>query len=464
MKSGMLIVLAWVLLAVAFGQDAPDPGAILRQYRNDLEIDPHNSQAHFRIGEILTQQGDYQSAANEFREALSGDLRPRWLEVWSHVNLGEIYELTGQQPRAENEYKLALRMNENTQGALTEANARLRLLVARTAVTAPQELLTRTEPEYSDEAQLAELEGTVIVSVIEGTDRSGRPIDLRVTQSLGLGLDEKAVQAVRQWRFRPNLNPTSVAVDFALRAKTSRWHLIGVDFDPPEGASRPTVLTAFYPTGAGVFNSAAIEQGRLLGAMGRQAFVELTFDVDEQGIPTNIQVTHTSDDVWNDQATTVLRGWRFTPGMKDGKAVPVSCKFAFAWGPRNLEPKEISRIVPQLRPLQPPATFLGHPVPVYTPDPPYPAEAGNAGIDGTFTAILTIGEDGSARDVRVMKGLGAGLDQGITNTLRQWRFVPPLLNGQSASEGVAVEVDFQLPDRVSSKILDPPQVKRPAQQ
>jgi len=61
------------------------------------------------------------AAANEFREALSGDLDPKWTEVWSHINLGMIYDITDQRERAVNEYKLAQRTKDNTQGALEEA-------------------------------------------------------------------------------------------------------------------------------------------------------------------------------------------------------------------------------------------------------------------------------------------------------------------------------------------------------
>lgn len=456
MKSPVLIAGLGFSLAVGFGQNVLDPAAQLLQYRNDLEARHNSSLAHFRIAEILTRQGDYPSAANEFREALSGDLQPRWIEVWAHVDLGEIYELTGQRDRAVNEYRLAIRTEDDTQGALTEAKAHLQSRDAVTSSTAPQELLSRNEPEYSEEARIAELEGTVIVTAADGTDPNGRPAGLRVIQPLGLGLDEKAVQAVQQWRFKPNRNPTQVTVDFSPHLKASRWHLIGVDFRPPEGTSRPTVLSAFYPAGAGVFNSAAIEQGQVLGAMGRQAFVTLAFDVDERGVPTHIQAARTSDDVWTDQAITVLRGWRFQPGMKDGKPVPVSCTFDFAWGPRNLEPKEIARVVRELHPPPVPATFVGRSEPIFSPDPAYPEQARNAGVDGTLTAMLTIGEDGSPRDVRVMQGLGFTIDGSVSDALRQWRFHPPLLNGEPATEGVLVEVNFQLPDRVSSRILDPP--------
>lgn len=463
MKSSVLIAGLGFSLAAGFGQGVADPAAQLLEYRQDLQAKRNSSLAHFRIAEIMTRQGDYQSAANEFREALSGDLQPRWLEVWSHVDLGEIYELTGQRDRALNEYRLAIRTDDNTQGALTEARAHLQSTDAVTSSTAPQELLSRAEAEYSAEARIAELEGTVILTADSGTDQNGRPVDLRVTQSLGLGLDEEAMQAVQQWRFKLGTKTLSVAVDFSLNSKPSRWHLIGVDFRPPEGATRPTVLSAFYPAGAGVFNSAAIEQAQLLGAMGRQAFVALTFDVDESGVPTHIQAERSSDTVWNDQAITVLRGWRFQPGIKDGKPVPVSCTFDFAWGARNLGSKEISRILRELLPPQAAATFLGRPELTYSPDPPYPEQARNAGVNGSLTAILIIGDDGAPRDVRVMKGLGDLIDSSAMSALRQWRFNPTRLNGQQSTQGVVVEIDFQLPDRVSSKILDPPRKAPPAQ-
>jgi len=59
-------------------------------------------------------------AANEFREAANGDLQPKWIEVWSHINLGKIFDLTGQRDRALNEYRQAIRTKDDTRGALEE--------------------------------------------------------------------------------------------------------------------------------------------------------------------------------------------------------------------------------------------------------------------------------------------------------------------------------------------------------
>jgi hypothetical protein len=59
-------------------------------------------------------QHNYQSAANEFREAENGDLQPKWIEVWWHINLGKIFDLTGQRDRALNEYRQAQRRRPQT--------------------------------------------------------------------------------------------------------------------------------------------------------------------------------------------------------------------------------------------------------------------------------------------------------------------------------------------------------------
>ena len=89
----------------------------LREYQKALETQRNNSLAHFRIAEVYFLQNNYQSAANEYREALNGDLEPKWTEVWSHIKLGNIFDITGQRDRAVNEYQQAQRTRDNTQGA-----------------------------------------------------------------------------------------------------------------------------------------------------------------------------------------------------------------------------------------------------------------------------------------------------------------------------------------------------------
>src|ERR1019366_6089768 len=73
-------------------------------------------------------------------------------------------------------------------------------------VSAPQ-LVARIEPEYSEQARKAKYQGVVVLSIIVQKDGSVR--DIRVVQPLGLGLDEKAIDAVKQWKFRPGMKSGS---------------------------------------------------------------------------------------------------------------------------------------------------------------------------------------------------------------------------------------------------------------
>jgi protein TonB len=87
-------------------------------------------------------------------------------------------------------------------------------------VLAPK-LVFDPEPEYSEEARKAKYQGTCVLSVIVGPD--GLAHDIKVTNTLGLGLDEKAIEAVKKWRFEPAMKDgkpvnvlISVQVNFRL--------------------------------------------------------------------------------------------------------------------------------------------------------------------------------------------------------------------------------------------------------
>lgn len=80
----------------------------------------------------------------------------------------------------------------------------------RGGVTAPIPVF-RVEPEYSEEARKAKHQGAVRLAIV--VDELGRTAAVKVINSLGMGLDEKAIEAVRKWRFRPGtLNGKAVPV------------------------------------------------------------------------------------------------------------------------------------------------------------------------------------------------------------------------------------------------------------
>jgi tetratricopeptide (TPR) repeat protein len=113
-----------VRIAILKGQQLVAQGdltAALAEYQKALEANPQSSLASYRIGEVLFTQRNYQASVNAYRDALRGDDEPRWTEVWSHIQIGKIFDMTGQRDRAVNEYRLAVQTNDNTQGAVNEA-------------------------------------------------------------------------------------------------------------------------------------------------------------------------------------------------------------------------------------------------------------------------------------------------------------------------------------------------------
>jgi tetratricopeptide (TPR) repeat protein len=122
-------VLRWspamrVAVAIKRGEQFAEIGELgdaLKEYQKAIEVNRNSSLAHYRVADVFFMQNNYQSAANEYREALNGDVDPKWTAVWAHIKLGNIFDVSGQRDRAVNEYNQAIRTKDDTQGAQEEA-------------------------------------------------------------------------------------------------------------------------------------------------------------------------------------------------------------------------------------------------------------------------------------------------------------------------------------------------------
>jgi protein TonB len=88
----------------------------------------------------------------------------------------------------------------------------------------PPRVILKREPEYSKSARDARFQGSVTLGLI--IDSTGHPVHLRVTQGAGLGLDEKALEAVSQWRFKPGMKdgqPVGVVVQVVVNFRLEEW-------------------------------------------------------------------------------------------------------------------------------------------------------------------------------------------------------------------------------------------------
>ena len=79
----------------------------------------------------------------------------------------------------------------------------------------PPRVIYQTDPEFSEEARKAKYQGTCVLGVV--VDAQGRPSNIRVLSALGMGLDEKAIESVKMWKFEPGKKDGhDVAVEVAI--------------------------------------------------------------------------------------------------------------------------------------------------------------------------------------------------------------------------------------------------------
>jgi len=188
----------------------------------------------------------------------------------------------------------------------------------------PPSILYKDVPQYSEEARIARYEGTVLLTVV--VDMNGKPRDIKILRALGLGLDEKAITSVNQWRFKPGTKggipvPVFAQIEVNFRMGDNdgavHWHLARVGFDLPNFATRPGIVKVESPHIADAASGAA---------------TTLTFDIDGTGTPANIQIEKATDEGWASDVTEALRKWKFSPGSKDGSPITVPCTMEFVRG------------------------------------------------------------------------------------------------------------------------------------
>lgn len=180
-------------------------------------------------------------------------------------------------------------------------------------------------PKFTDEAGEARLGGMVKLEFT--IDTEGTPIDIRIVKSLGLGLDESAVECVARSRYRPAsqggiaiAEKSEASISF-FRRMFPGWRLGRAVFHVEEGASRPVLVVPKYPR----------QEGKM-----RYAVIPLHFTIDKEGIPRDIEAAPGAKAGLGREAARILRSWRFDPGIQDGRPIEVAADFDLVAGnPEN---------------------------------------------------------------------------------------------------------------------------------
>ena len=161
----------------------------------------------------------------------------------------------------------------------------------------PPKVIHSVPLQLTDEARAAKFSGSVLVSLTVDTD--GNPQNIHVVQSVGLGLDENAVAAAKQFRFQPaTRNGTPVAAGMNLELRIRDYEKITVVH------SAPLELTD------------EARQAHLSGA------IRLSFTIDENGDPHDVRVVQGVGMGMDERAVEAIQQYKFEPFQKDGKPAP----------------------------------------------------------------------------------------------------------------------------------------------
>jgi TonB family protein len=186
-------------------------------------------------------------------------------------------------------------------------------VVAGERVALPEIAEYITPPLYSDEARRRRIEGIVTIAV--HIDEHGRLVSSRIDKGLGSGLDQNALVALRQWRFRagtrndvPSAMDAEVDIEFDLRSEAvnelianDMATLVGPDVTPPRVVRRSRVTPAARASGSVVLDVVLLQDGS----------------------PKIIRILRSLNPDADESAVRHFEQWRFTPAMKNGVPIKV---------------------------------------------------------------------------------------------------------------------------------------------
>jgi TonB family protein len=187
----------------------------------------------------------------------------------------------------------------------------------------PPAVIFKTDPEYSEIARKLYARGAVMLTII--VDPNGTARDIKVVKSLGFGLDEKAIEAVEKWKFRPGMKSgqpvnvrATIEVNFRLiQLKAGTWCSGPMAFALEGGLTPPVVRGGAMPKPDGDDSNESVVLG---------------FTVDSTGSVTGIHSISGSESA-SELLTRNLATWKFQPAMKGNEPVDATGTVNFFKGP-----------------------------------------------------------------------------------------------------------------------------------
>jgi TonB family protein len=288
-------------------------------------------------------------------------------------------------------------------------------------------------PAYSDEARAARLEGVANTWAEIAPD--GEVVAAGLLQGLGMGLDDKAVDAVRKFKFDPAVVGAAnganvfavIDVVFAL-TQEPQWRIAHMvhrfstadrQFDP--ATRKVPVLTTPVLRQYTRPADSACSSGMA---------VSLQFPVGADGAPGDVQILAGEGDA----AQAAVRSWRFDPARRNGDPTATTAEVLLKCGVPPDDGAESYRV----------GGGVTAPRLLLKVEPTYSEQARLARFQGTVVLYCEIGPYGYAEHMRVNRPTGLGLDVQALDAVRQWNFAPGMRGGSAVRVAANIEVNFRL--------------------
>ncbi len=288
-------------------------------------------------------------------------------------------------------------------------------------------LRAKVNPQYSPEARAAGLQGTVLLSLDVKPD--GAAENVRIRRGLGLGLDEEALKAVKQWRYEPTSldRPVVEEVELPFRLDDGGpWRIVGSQFSLPAATGqriKPALAVYVNPDAATCTKNVI--------------YVPVDLQVGTDGTPSAIRVALSGEDSISQAVRDAVKSWRFRPAVADGEP-------AVSSGTILLECRAPGTSVAPAEGVYKVGGGVSAPSIIFKVDPEYSEEARKAKFNGSVLLALVVDSEGRARDIRVARPLGLGLDREAIVAVNQWRFRPGMKDGKPVNVRASIEINFRL--------------------
>jgi TonB family protein len=166
-------------------------------------------------------------------------------------------------------------------------------------------------------------------------------------------------------------------------------------------------------------------------------YVPVTLTVDKDGKPNDVQVGAAIDGSIGKAAIIAVQSWQFRPGTVGGQAETSS-------GTILLECRDPGAPIATEGGISRVGGGVSQPAVIFKIDPDYSEEARKAKLSGSVMLSVVVDTEGRARNIRVVKSLGMGLDEEAIIAVNQWRFRSGMKGGQPVNVRATIEVNFRL--------------------